>query len=582
MRSFKGKLVAHFLLLSLVPLLAANLGFWKSERDDSAREADRELRTGLRAAAAAYADEVEAAHATAERAARRGDVVAAIAGGDRATLERLARASDLVLTSGSARVGRAPSRAAPTTVTVVQGGRRLGSVTAFVELDERMVRALRARSGLPPTGLVAFAADGRVVAGPGRGARLPTSTAQPFPLQIGSVEYRAHAAHVGPPRGAAVVALVPAGPIEAESSAAAMRLGIALAASLLVIALIAYFEARVIVRALGRLAEAARAIAAGQLGSRVPVDGRDEVAAFARSFNEMAAQLEQRVHDLQDTQHRLQTSISRFADALASTHDAQQLARVVVAAAVDVTGASGGMFSVGGRVLARAGRFEGEAVLELPVRSGGDSFGVLTLAGVGATAPDALELAESLATHAAVAFENATLHEVLEQQAHVDELTGLESRRHGRELMEREMLRAARQGSPLAVAICDLDGFKLVNDRHGHAAGDAVLRAFADLVQRRVRQVDVACRWGGEEFLFVLPETDLAGAHELVESLRAQLALLPIALPDATTLHVTASFGIARFEAGISAEELVARADRALYEAKRGGKNVVVLADGVR
>ena len=360
-----------------------------------------------------------------------------------------------------------------------------------------------------------------------------------------------------------------------------MRLGIALAASLLVIALIAYFEARVIVQALGRLADGARAIAAGQLGSRVPVDGRDEVAAFARSFNEMAAQLERRVHDLQETQHRLQTSIARFADALASTHDAEQLARVVVAAAVDATGASGGTFSAGGRVLATAGRLEGEALLELPVRSGGDQFGVLVLAGVGTTAPDALELAESLATHAAVAFENAKLHEVLEHQAHIDELTGLESRRHGRELMEREMLRAVRQGSPLVVAICDLDGFKLVNDRHGHAAGDAVLRAFADLVKRRVRQVDVVCRWGGEEFLFVLPETDLAGAHELVESLRAQLARLPIALPDETTLHVTASFGIALFEAGISAEELVARADRALYGAKRSGKNAVVLADGV-
>lgn len=579
-RSFKGKLVAHFLLLSLVPLLAANLGFWKAERNDSAREADRELTTGLRAAVVAYTDALEEAHTRAEATARRASFVAAVAAGDRSALLRVAREGGLLVSSGTTRVGRAPTRAAATTVTVMQEGRRLGSVTAFVELDERMVRELRTRSGLPPTGLVAFAEAGRIVAGPGRGARLPPSANEAFAMEIGSIEYRAHAVRVGPPRGAAVVALVPSGPIDAASAAAATRLGIALAASLLVIALIAYWEARAIVQALGRLAQGARAIAAGQLASRVPVHGRDEVAEFAKSFNEMAAQLERRVDDLQEAQRRLQTSMARFADALASTHDEQQLARVVVAAAVDSTGATGGTFSVGDRVLASVGTIDGEELLVLPVRSGGDSFGVLTLAGIGTTATeDALELTESLATHAAVAFENARLHLVLERQAHVDELTGLVSRRHGRELMEREMLRAARQGSALAVALCDLDGFKQVNDRHGHAAGDAVLRAFAKLVQRRVRQVDVACRWGGEEFLFVLPETDLPGALDLVESLRAQLESLPIVLLDGTTLHTTASFGVASYVAGISAEELVARADHALYAAKRGGKNAVVGAE---
>jgi diguanylate cyclase (GGDEF)-like protein len=293
----------------------------------------------------------------------------------------------------------------------------------------------------------------------------------------------------------------------------------------------------------------------------------------------MAAQLERRVEDLEEARSRLQTSTARFADALASTHDEQQLARVVVAAAIDATGATGGAFRVGDRVVVQAGCLEG-ALLELPVRSGGDSFGLLVLGGIASAADGALEFAKSLAKHAAVAFENARLHAELERQAHVDELTGLVTRRHGRELMERELQRAARTHSALSVAICDLDGFKAVNDRHGHAAGDAVLRAFAELVRQRVRQVDVACRWGGEEFLFALPETDLDGAHDLVESLRAQLASLSVAIPSGTAVHVTASFGIATFRPGISAEELVACADRALYEAKRSGKNAVALGDG--
>jgi two-component system, cell cycle response regulator len=583
-KSFKGKLVAHFMLLSLVPLLAANLGFWNAERDDSAREADRELRTGTRAAAVAYADLLDAAHARAEAVARRSAFVAAVAAGNRSELELFAREGKLRVTSGSVRVGRVPSRAAATTVTVVREGRRLGSVTAFVELDERLVRALRTRSGLAPTGLVAFADGDRVVAGPGRGARVPRSAGDTFPMQIGSIEYRGLAARIGPPQGAAVVALVPAGPIDAASSAAATQLGLALAASLLVIALIAYFEARSIVQALGRLAQGARAIAAGQLGSRVPVHGRDEVAEFSKAFNEMAEQLERRVDDLQETQRRLQSSMARFADALASTHDQEQLARVVVDAAIDATGATGGTFSVGGRVIAAAGRLDGRERLMLTVRSGGETFGTLSLAGIGSAGPEsatesALEFAESLSKHAAVAFENARLHGVLEHQARVDELTGLVNRRHGRDLLEREVARAARAGSALSVAICDLDGFKLVNDRHGHAAGDAVLRAFAELAKRRVRQIDVACRWGGEEFLFVLPETELGGAYELAESLRIQLAALTITLPDETGLRVTASFGISAFQAGLGAEELVALADRALYQAKRSGKDVVALTD---
>jgi diguanylate cyclase (GGDEF)-like protein len=160
-------------------------------------------------------------------------------------------------------------------------------------------------------------------------------------------------------------------------------------------------------------------------------------------------------------------------------------------------------------------------------------------------------------------------------QATTDGLTGLANRRTLDEELALEWRRADRVGESLAFVLLDLDNFKGVNDTHGHPAGDAVLRAVGQILSAGVRQVDLAGRYGGEEFALVLPETDLVGALKLAERLRVALEAAAIELPDGKTLQATASFGVAVKDQLASPEELVAVADQALYEAKDAGKNRV-------
>jgi diguanylate cyclase (GGDEF)-like protein len=123
----------------------------------------------------------------------------------------------------------------------------------------------------------------------------------------------------------------------------------------------------------------------------------------------------------------------------------------------------------------------------------------------------------------------------------------------------------------------DLDNFKAVNDEHGHPVGDTVLRRFARLLEGSVRDVDVAARWGGEEFLLILPGTDAEGAARLAERIRARLEETTLLTPEGVLIVATASFGVASAgeDGAASAERLVAAADAALYAAKRAGKNRV-------
>jgi diguanylate cyclase (GGDEF)-like protein len=186
--------------------------------------------------------------------------------------------------------------------------------------------------------------------------------------------------------------------------------------------------------------------------------------------------------------------------------------------------------------------------------------------------------AVSLASHAVVALENARLHRIVERQALVDGLTGLANRRQCEETLTDELARVQRFGGSLAVVVADLDWFKDVNDRHGHPAGDTVLRAFADLLQEELRDVDLAGRWGGEEFLMVLPGTDLAGGARVAERIRAVFAGRIVLAVDGTPIPVTASFGVAASPPARTASELFAAADAAMYQAKRAGKNRVETA----
>lgn len=158
--------------------------------------------------------------------------------------------------------------------------------------------------------------------------------------------------------------------------------------------------------------------------------------------------------------------------------------------------------------------------------------------------------------------------------AHTDFLTGLRNRRYLELILERELFRVARYGRPLSLIILDLDGFKAVNDTHGHEVGDRVLKALARCLEEHLRQSDRAVRLGGEEFAVLLPETGLPQALRLAERLRQAVAALKVPPVE----RLSASFGVAQASPTDSPFSLLKRADEALYRAKRAGKNRVETA----
>lgn len=170
------------------------------------------------------------------------------------------------------------------------------------------------------------------------------------------------------------------------------------------------------------------------------------------------------------------------------------------------------------------------------------------------------------------------LIERLEQTALHDPLTGLANRTKFRQRFEEEVDRQRRSGKPLALVAMDLDHFKQVNDRFGHLAGDMVLRETAKTLRAQVRQTDLVARFGGEEFLILLPETDLTGARHLAEELRLAVEGQDLHLPESgEKLHITGTFGIAQStaDAPLSQDALVEAADRAAYRGKNEGRNRV-------
>jgi diguanylate cyclase (GGDEF)-like protein len=162
--------------------------------------------------------------------------------------------------------------------------------------------------------------------------------------------------------------------------------------------------------------------------------------------------------------------------------------------------------------------------------------------------------------------------EALEQLAATDPLTGLANRRGCEKGIAREISRAQRERRPLSCILLDIDRFKQVNDTMGHQAGDQVLRELSSMLRRSVRAYDIVARWGGEEFLLVLPGTDRNTARMLAERIRAGVQQLPVA----NFGSVTISAGAAEFDSDYDFESTLRAADRRLYEAKAAGRNTVV------
>ncbi len=581
MGSFKLKLVAYFSLIALLPFAAAYSGLEAVTDRQETRRVDAVLETSVRAAQAAFADQIAQVERDATLLARDPSFQQALATRNRARLRGFAARYGVRIEPrrGSA-IGTLRKPAVMRSVRVVGRRGRLGRIVVPLTIDRRLALLLRNRAGLSQGGEIALVEGGRILAASTALEGPVRAPEQPAEIAVSGRRFRALASRtLAEPRNAALVVMAPQARIDESVGWVRSRLFLAMLAALLLVALVAYIQGRAIVGALSRLAEAARSISRGRLGDRVEVRGRDEFASLARAFNQMADQLEARMHDLEEERRRLRETTLHFGEALAATHDVDQLLRVIVETAVQSTGASRGELTDGERVLIALGEGTDPVRLEFPLSTGSrENFGTLVLYGEEFSS-DQRESAGWLVGHAAIALSNARLHRTVEQQALVDSLTGLANRRLCSAALEKELARAERFGEPLTLVLADIDDFKRINDHWGHPTGDDVLKAFADRMRESVREIDLAGRWGGEEFALLLPGTDLEGGRQLAERIREQLGVQQLRAPDGEPILVSASFGVASFPAAANQNELVVAADLALYDAKRSGKNRVVVAE---
>lgn len=387
-----------------------------------------------------------------------------------------------------------------------------------------------------------------------------------------------------------------------------------------------------VTRKITALTTVASALQAGDLSARAPVDSTDELGQLAATLNEMAATLGLTIDRL-DIVRRATLDLSSELDVDAVTVRALDVAlnlsraEVGLIALVDddhfllaqsfglrgpayagayVSGESGIVGHVARNRQTAIWR-EGDpqagenpllpadyAQLAIPLLSGQHLYGILALAGQGPAyfASDIVRLLELYAGGAAVAIHNALLYGDVQQLAVADALTGLFNRRGLAQHGTREIERALRHERPVAAILLDIDYFKQFNDRYSYEVGDLVLCAIADCLRANVRRTDLICRYGGEEFLLLLPEMDQSGAVTLARRLRDQVEASKVQTAEGA-LSVTVSLGVAVYvvEQDPAASEpdradkvlkcLIDQADRMLHAAKVGGRNRVAAEPSV-
>lgn len=345
----------------------------------------------------------------------------------------------------------------------------------------------------------------------------------------------------------------------------------------------------------------------------LPVDSDDEVGASAAAFNRLIETLSRS----QRVEHAMRT----FSTVLSSRFELEGLGNAALDELLRSTGAkagailvaredvlapiaSHGMSRVDGladsdhvRRALRTGEIEqltvdapdividsvllgqpAREILVAPVTFKSMPLGAIVLATPGQFDPDVAKLLEQFRTHLGLAVNNALVHDRLERLAAVDPLTDAYNRRFGLGRLHEEFSRAIRAENPLGVLMFDLDHFKQVNDTYGHLVGDRVLRAVARACRRVIRDGDVLIRYGGEEFLVVLPGAGRDDVTQVGERIRRAVAETPVDEGD-QQVAITVSLGGSVYqEADGSPDELIARADAALYDAKASGRNRLLLA----
>lgn len=230
----------------------------------------------------------------------------------------------------------------------------------------------------------------------------------------------------------------------------------------------------------------------------------------------------------------------------------------------------------------RLSQFETRSVLAVPLRCKGSVLGVIELVNdVSARAftPEDRAVLSSIADFAAIAIHNARVVKRLQELTVTDEHTGLFNARHLRSLLDSEVARSRRFHHPVSLVFIDLDGFKQVNDTHGHLIGSALLQEVGTLLLATCRQIDVVCRYGGDEFAVLLVETDSDAAGEVGRRICQAMAGNRFLAARGLGIRLSASIGVATFPDHASdASSLLERADRMMYEVKAAGRNGVRVA----
>jgi diguanylate cyclase (GGDEF)-like protein len=405
-----------------------------------------------------------------------------------------------------------------------------------------------------------------------------------------------------------------------------LLVGVALAIST---AAVAYLVVRAIfhdevTQPLLAIAERTEAASRKELSSAPPLEptGARDIDRLVDSLNELFARMADYVNDLEASRQQFRQSVDRLGTVLASTHDRGTILDATVQAVVSITRARQGIFWetkgntlvarlvfdadgylgltlqpraglagwVGHHDLARIANDRHElnpaeptadTALAVPIHSRGKVYGVLSVYGSDSGVPfeeDDLVMVRSLLSQAEAAIENTFLHEEASRLSITDALTGVWNRRHFDLRLAEELERSARFLEPFGLLLLDIDGFKPINDVFGHPAGDFVLVELTRRLQDVTRSVDVVARFGGEEFALILPRTGLDGARLVAEKIRAAVAREAF---DAVghEIPVTVSVGVGVYpDSGVDARTLLTAADDALYEAKAGGKNRIVVA----
>jgi diguanylate cyclase (GGDEF)-like protein len=412
---------------------------------------------------------------------------------------------------------------------------------------------------------------------------------------------------------------IPSEAIYGEAERDLSRKLIALISVLVLIGLIAWFGSDLlIIQKMRRLIQTTHRMRSGDLDARSGLKGsEDEVGQLAVAFDEMAVSMQQRVRvleqhglemqTLRDLSESLQTCITVDEAVAVGRQFSQQL----------FPDQPGGLYFLpdGGEMVEQRAmwadpRSTREFLLEdcwatrrgktyyvraemdeprcnhvinpppksyvcVPLMAGGEVLGVFHLEKDGVMpkdekSPGSVQLAESFAEHLALTLANLKLRETLHAQAMRDGLTGLYNRRFMEESLTREIRKAERKGDGVSLIMADIDYFKRFNDKHGHALADQLLRKVAKMFERHLRGSDLACRYGGEEFVIILPGASIETAMEIAEILRKEAANLEVRAQDGDVGRVTISLGVAYYpKHGETWQQVLHAADIALLQAKK-------------